>query len=211
VRDGLVINHKRTERLYRLEQLAVRPRARQTRTAVAPRVVPAAPTRPAERWSMDFVHDALANGREIRCFTVVDDFTRECPLLVVDTSFGAQQVVASLAQLAGTRPLPQAIVCDHGGEFTSRALGSWAATRGIRLLFTRPGHPTENAFIESFNGRLRDECLNETWFTSLPDAQRAVERWRRHYNTHRPHSSLAGRTPREFRLVCDPRRPRPAP
>lgn len=210
-REGLVVNHKRTERLYAREGLAVRPRPARRARPSAPRVAPRAPTRPAERWSMDFVHDALANGREIRCLTVVDDFTRECPLIAVAPSFGAAQVIAALERAARRRPLPGAIVCDRGGEFTSRAFGAWAAARGVRLLFTRPGRPTENAFAESFNGRLRDECLNEAWFTSLADAQRHIERWRRHYNARRPHSGLAGRTPREFVLHCQPRSTPPAP
>jgi putative transposase len=209
-REGLVRNHKRTERLYREEQLAVPRRRRRTRATV-PRVPAAMPAGPGERWSMDFVHDALANGRVFRCLTVVDDFTRECPLIAVDTSLGGTQVAACLDRLRMTRALPEAIVCDNGPEFTSRAMLAWAHARGVRLLFIRPGKPVENAFVESFNGRLRDECLNEQWFTSLSDAQRSIERWRRDYNARRPHSALGWRTPREFLLHCAALSPSPDP
>lgn len=139
-REGLVRNHKRTERLYREEQLAVRRRRRRTRAAL-PRVAPALPSRPGERWSMDFVHDAVANGRVFRCLTVVDDFTRECPLIAVDLSLGGGRVVACFERLRGIRVLPPSIVCDNGPEFTSRAMLAWAHKRGIRLLFIRPGKP----------------------------------------------------------------------
>jgi putative transposase len=209
-REGLVRNHKRTERLYREEQLAVPRRRRRTRATV-PRVPATMPSAVGERWSIDFVHDALANGRVFRCLTVVDDFTRECPLIAVDTSFGGTRVAACLDRLRIARPLPAAIVCDNGPEFTSRAMLAWAHTRGVRLLFIRPGRPVENAFVESFNGRLRDECLNEQWFTSLTDAQQCIERWRRDYNARRPHSALGWRTPREFLLRCAAASPSPDP
>jgi putative transposase len=209
-REGLVRNHKRTERLYREEQLALRRRRRRARGA-PPRVPPDVPAGPGERWSMDFVHDTLADGRVFRCLTVVDDFTREFPLIAVDTSLPGTRVAEALDHLARRRRLPARIVCDNGPEFTSRAFLAWAQRRGVRLQFIRPGKPVENAFVESFNGRFRDECLNEQWFLSLADARELIERWRRDYNAARPHSGLAGRTPAEFLLVCGDPTPSPDP
>jgi len=196
-REGLVVNHKRTERLYREEHLAVARRRRRKRVSV-PRIVPPAPVRPNERWSMDFVRDALADGRPFRAFTVVDDFTRECPAIAVDTHLSSERVIAVLEQLAGRRGLPHALVCDNGSKFTSRAFDAWAYRRGIKLLFIRPGKPVENAFIESFNGKLRDECLSTSWFLDLADARAQIEHWRHDYNTARPHSGLAHCTPSNF-------------
>lgn len=197
VREGLVVNHKRTERLYHEERLAVARRRRKKRVS-EPRVMPAAPAGPNERWSMDFVRDTLADGRAFRAFTVVDDFTRECPVIEVDAQLSSERVIAALERLAATRGLPAALVCDNGPEFTSRALDAWAYRRGVKLLFIRPGKPVENAFAESFNGRLRDECLNANWFLDLADAREQIEAWRRDYNGARPHSGLAGRTPAAF-------------
>lgn len=197
-REGLVVNHKRTERLYREEHLAVARRRRRRKRVSVPRVLPPAPQRPNERWSMDFVRDTFADGRPFRAFTVVDDFTRECPVIAVDTHLSSERVIAVLEQLAGTRGLPPAIVCDNGPEFTSRSFDAWAYRRGIKLLFIRPGKPVENAFIESFNGRLRDECLSLNWFLDLADARVHLERWRRDYNGARPHSGLARCTPSSF-------------
>ena len=194
--EGVRDNHKRIRRLYRLEGLAVR---RQRRKRVArPRVMLPPPTAPNERWSMDFMRDTLADGRAFRLFTLVDDCTRECPVLEVDLSLGAERVVAILEQLAGSRGLPRTIVVDNGPEFQSRALDAWAFRRGVQLQFIRPGKPVENAFIESFNGRVRDECLNQHWFLSLPDARRRIETWRIEYNTARPHKGLGRITPEEF-------------
>jgi putative transposase len=196
-REGLVCNHKRTERLYREERLAVERRRRRKRVST-PRVPPPVPTRPDERWSMDFIRDTLADGRVFRGFTVVDDFTRECPVIEVDTHLTSARVIGVFERLAMTRGLPAAVVCDNGSEFTSRALDAWAYQRGVQLLFIRPGKPVENAFIESFNGRLRDECLSANWFLTLSDARAQIEHWRRHYNSERPHSGLAGATPSGF-------------
>jgi putative transposase len=194
--EGVRDNHKRIRRLYRLEGLAVR---RQRRKRVArPRVALPTPTRPNERWSMDFMRDTLANGRGFRLFTLVDDCTRECPVIDVDLSLGSDRVVQALEQLALTRGLPQTLVMDNGPEFQSRALDAWAFRRGVRLQFIRPGKPVENAFIESFNGRLRDECLNQHWFLSLHDARRQIEAWRISYNTARPHRGLGRITPAQF-------------
>lgn len=196
-RGGLVINHKRVERLYREEGLAVRRRRGRKRVA-EPRVPSPQPCGASERWSMDFMRDTLADGRVFRLFTLVDDFTRECPVIEVDTSLPAERVVEVLERLATTRALPRTIVVDNGAEFTGRVLDAWAHTRGVALQFIRPGKPVENAYIESFNGRLRDECLELHWFLSLPDARRTIEQWRVSYNSARPHSGLADRTPDEF-------------
>jgi putative transposase len=195
-REGHRVNHKLVLRLYREEGLAVRRRSKR-RVAVA-RVPLPAPQRANERWSMDFVSDALADGRTFRCFTLVDDFTRESLAIEVAHSLPALRVIQVLERLARTRGLPRGISCDNGPEFAGRALDLWAHGAGVTLQFIRPGKPIENAYIESFNGRLRDECLNGEWFLSLADAQRIIERWRGDYNETRPHSSLAGRTPAEF-------------
>lgn len=195
-REGLVVNKKLVQRVYREEGLAVRRRKRK-RVAV-PRTPMPAPAAPNERWSMDFVSDALGDGRKFRALTIVDDFTRESPAIEVDTSLPGERVVRVLEDLRGTRGLPKAIVCDNGPEFRGEALDQWADRRGVALQFIQPGKPIQNAFAESFNGRLRDECLNESWFVSLTDARETIEAWRVDYNVARPHSGLAGRTPEEF-------------
>ena len=195
-REGHRCNHKLTYRLYREAGLSVRRRARK-RVAV-PRQPLAVPAGPDQRWSMDFVTDALVDGRKFRSLTIVDDFTRECPAIEVDTSLTGRRIIRVLEQLAQTRGLPHGIVCDNGPEFASQALDVWAHERGLKLLFIAPGKPVQNAYVESFNGRLRDECLNEHWFTSLTDARSTIERWRQDYNAVRPHSSLADRTPAAF-------------
>lgn len=197
-REGLVINHKRVERLYREEGLAVRRRRRDRKRVAEPRVPRPEPRAPGERWSMDFMRDTLADGHVFRLLTVVDDFTRECPVIELDTSLPAERVVQVLDRLAVRRALPQTIVVDNGAEFTGRVLDAWAHARGVALQCIRPGKPVENAYIESFNGRLRDECLELHWFLSLPDARHTIEQWRIGYNSARPHSGLAGRTPEEF-------------
>ena len=147
---------------------------------------------------MDFVSDALADGRSIRCFTLVDDFTRECPALEVAHSLPAWRVIHVLEHVAAERGLPQSIVCDNGPDFTSKAMDRWTYERGVTLQFIRPGKPVENAYCENFNGKLRDECLNANWFTTLADAQRVIEQWRLEYNTERPHKNLGRRTPAEY-------------
>ena len=154
--------------------------------------------RPNERWSMDFVHDQLAGGRRIRVLTIVDLFTRECPAIEVDTSISGRRVSRVLDRLMFMRGLPDSITVDNGPEFASRAMDEWAYKRGVKLDFIRPGKPIDNAYIESFNGRLRDECLNDNWFLSLDDARDRIERWRVDYNRERPHSSLNNLTPKEF-------------
>jgi putative transposase len=195
-RDGLRINHKKVERLYREEGLAVRRRSR--KRVARPRVELPAPGGADERWSMDFMRETLASGRVFRTFNLVDDFTRQCLVIEVDFSLGGERVVRVLERLHATRGLPRTIVLDNGPEFTGQALDAWAHRRGVQLQFIRPGKPVENAFIESFNERFRDECLNQHWFLSLADARRTIKRWRQSYNEARPHSGLGGLTSAEF-------------
>jgi putative transposase len=202
-RDGWAVNHKRIERLVREERLQVGHRPRRKRPAMT-RVPAPVPTRPDERWSMDFVRDTTAEGRPYRIWALVDDLTRECPLLLVDRSLPARRVVEALDTLLLVRGTPQAIVCDNGPEFVSLALDQWAHARGIRLDFIRPGHPVENCFIESFNGKLRDECLNQQHFATLTEARTTLEQWRQDYNTGRPHRGLDHRTPAEFAQLFTP-------
>lgn len=196
-REGHELNHKRVYRLYREEGLQVRRRRRRKR-AVRPRRVMETPGAANERWSMDFVHDQLASGRQLRCFTVVDDFTREAVAIDVAHSIPGERVAAVLDRTGLVRGFPRSIVCDNGPEFTSRVLDQWAHERAIELSFIRPGKPVENAFAESFNGTFREECLNEHWFLSLREAKREIEAWRIDYNEVRPHSSLGNLTPAEF-------------
>lgn len=173
-RDGTLVNHKRIERLMRDERLLVdQPRRRKQAAAI--RVAAPTPSQANERWSMDFVSDTLRAGRTIRVWTLVDDATRECPLLVADHSLPAMRVIEALEVLRTTRGLPRAIVCDNGPEFVSQALDAWAASHGVALCFIRPGHSVENCFIESFNGKLRDECLNLHHFATLAEAQDRIE------------------------------------
>lgn len=196
-REGWSVSRTGVYRQYGALQLAVRRRT--GRRAKPVRTARVAPVRANERWSMDFVSDALSNRRPIRCLTVVDEYTRECVGIEVDTSLTARRVVRVLERLGVERgALPETLVLDNGPEFVSRAFGTWAKRRGIVLAFTTPGKPVENAYIESFNGRLRDECLNEHWFLSLGEAQRTIEAWRRDYNEQRPHSSLGGLTPAAY-------------
>jgi putative transposase len=199
-REGLVVNHKRTERLYREEGLALR-KKRKRKGAAGARVILPSPQRANERWSMDFVTDSIVTGRRFRALTIVDDFTRECPAIEVDTSLGGCRVVAVLERLAETRGLSEVITIDNGPEFAGRALDEWAYRRGVKLNFIRPGKPIENAFAESFNGRFRDECLNTNWFISLDHARNVIEEWRRDFNEFRPHSSLKGATPKEYAVM----------
>ena len=196
-REGLVVNHKRTERIYREEGLSLRKRKRK-KTAALARVILPAPGRPNERWSMDFVTDSIVTGRCFRALVIVDDYSRECPVIEVDTSLGGARVVSVLERLAETRGLPEVITIDNGPEFAGKVLDEWAYRRGVKLNFIRPGKPIENAYAESFIGRLRDECLNENWFISVKHARGVIESWRIDYNESRPHTSLGGLTPREY-------------
>jgi putative transposase len=196
-RSGTPVNHKRVYRLYREEGLAMRIRHRRRIrwNGAVPRV---AADKPNQRWSLDFVSDCVSSGRVIRIFTMVDDCTRECPALEVDTSLGGLRVRRVLDRVVRERGLPEAIVVDNGPEFRSRAFTAWSEERGVRLEFIQPGKPVQNAYVESFNGRLRDECLNANWFTSLKDARQKIESWRQDYNHQRPHSSLNYLPPIEF-------------
>jgi putative transposase len=196
-REKLVVNHKRTERIYKEEGLCLR-KKRRRKGAAGIRVVMPSPQKPNERWSMDFVTDSIVTGRRFRALAIVDDYSRECPAIEVDTSLGGRRVVSVLDRLAETRGLPSVITMDNGPEFAGRHLDEWAFRKGIKLNFIRPGKPIENAFAESFNGRLRDECLNTNWFLNLKHARDVIEVWRRDYNEVRPHGSLNNQTPEEY-------------
>jgi len=196
-REGVVLNHKKLYRLYREERLMVRKRGGRKR-ALGTRAPMAIPQGKNQRWSLDFVLDALACSRRFRILTVVDDFSRECLALVVDNSLSGIRVARELDRVVETRGKPCMVVSDNGTELTSRAMLGWQEDRGVQWHYIAPGKPTQNGFIESFNGRLRDECLNEHLFTNLSEARRIIEAWRIDYNTRRPHTSLNGLTPAEF-------------
>jgi putative transposase len=196
-REGLTVNHKRVHRIYRAAGLQVR-RRRRKRLTRGERVPLPVPSRRLERWSMDFMVDTLADGRAFRTLNIVDDFTRECLAIEVDRSLPGLRVTRVLERLAQTVGLPHTIVVDNGPEFAGRTLDAWAYAHGVALRFIRPGKPIENAYVESFNGKFRDECLNEHWFVNLVDAKAAIEAWRVDYNIVRPHSALAGCTPQHF-------------
>ncbi len=196
-REGWKDNHKRVERIYREEKLSLRLKRRRKRGSGL-RIILPAPERTNQRWSMDFVSDALWMGRRYRVLTIVDNYSRECPAMLADTSINGLRVTRVLDQVAEVRGLPEAITVDNGPEFAGKSLDEWAYRRGVKLDFIRPGKPVENAYIESFNGRFRDECLNENQFLTLQDARTRIESWRIDYNTERPHSSLNGLTPAEY-------------
>ena len=201
-REGVIVNHKRIERLYREEGLAVR-RRRRKRVARDGRGRAGLPGRPNQQWGVDFMSDALAWGRKIRLFTVVDVFTREALAIEVDTSLPGGRVVRVLERLGAERGVPDEIVLDTGPELAGMALDQWAYGRGVGLRFIEPGKPIQNAFVESFQGRLRDECLDRHWFVSLADARHIIEAWRQDYNRARPHSALGYRPPEEFRQAFE--------
>ena len=182
-REGWVVNHKRVHRLYRLEGLQVRMRVRRRKRVSLHRGPVPIPTAANQHWSMDFVHDQLADGRRFRVLTVIDQWSRESLSLESGFSLSGQDVANALERLSWQRPLPKAITVDHGTEFTSRALDEWAWRRGVQLDFIRPGKPVENGLIESFNGRLRDECLNVNEFTSIEHARDILPRWQDDYNS----------------------------
>jgi putative transposase len=197
-REGYEVNHKRIHRLYRSEGLMVRRRLRK-RIAAGKRVPLPVPTRPTERWSLDFMSDQLADGRVFRTLNVVDDFTRECLAIEVDTSLSGVRVVRVLEQLCAERGHPLGLVMDNGPELISKVMDAWAYRSGVELRFIQPGKPVQNAYVESFNGKFRDECLNEHWFFSVAEAREVIEDWRQDYNEFRPHSSLGDLTPEQFR------------
>jgi putative transposase len=194
-RRGFAASAQRVYRLYRAEGLMVRrlKRKRLCRVATASHLM-----RSNQEWALDFVSDALATGRGIRALTVVDAFTRENLSLEVDTSLSSQRVTRALEAVIERRGMPEEIRCDNGPELTSRHFLSWCEERKIQLIHIQPGRPMQNGHIESFNGRLRDECLNANWFRNLADARRKIGAWREEYNGERPHSSLGYRTPNEF-------------
>lgn len=196
-REGFMINHKRTERIYRQEGLMLRIRRRKKMSSLL-RTDSPKPDHPNHIWSMDFMRDSLSGGCAIKVLSVVDEYTRKCFRIEVDTSINGACVTRVLSEISQTEGLPEIIVIDNGPEFIGKALDAWAHERGVKLAFTRPGKPVENAYIESFNGRFRDECLNENWFLSLEYARGIIEKWRVDYNNERPHSSLGYLTPEEF-------------
>lgn len=196
-REGWRVNHKKVERLYREEALSLRRRTRRKYAAV-PRVALPKSTRPGMCYAMDFVHDRLAQGRRFKCFTMSDPCSKEVPVIEADFSIGGERVCRILNRLFAGRPLPEALILDNGPEFSGKALDAWAYQHGVSLHFIQPGKPVQNAFIESFNGKFRDECLNENWFVTLQEAQGVIEAWRREYNEERTHSTIGDVTPMEF-------------
>jgi len=196
-REGMRVNHKRLFRIYREERLGVRKRGGRKR-ALGTRSPMVLPQGPNQRWSLDFVSDALACGRRFRVLTIVDDFTRECVGLVADTSLSGARVGRELDRIIAHRGAPALIVSDNGTELTSHAILRWQEERAVLWHYIKPGKPQQNGFVESFNGRFRDECLNEHLFGNLAAARRIIEGWRIDYNTQRPHTSLKGLTPLAF-------------
>ncbi len=196
-REKLVKNHKRTERIYRENNLSLKTRKRHKRAATVRMELPEA-SRPNQRWAMDFVSDSLWNGRKIKALTILDIFTKECLAIEVDTSINGERVTRILDWLILTRGCPEVITTDNGPEFAGIALDRWAYNNHVRIDFIKPGKPVQNAFIESFNGRLRHECLNQHYFETLAEAKKIIEDWRLEYNTFRPHGSLDGLTPEQF-------------
>ncbi len=196
LREGWKVNHKRVYRLYVEEKLGLRRKRGRKRSGG--RQPLAEPTGANQVWSVDFMTDALSSGRRFRTLNIVDDFTREAVAIEVDTSLGGLRVARVLDDLKMQRGLPGQIRSDNGPEFTSRALDQWAYEHGVRWHYIQPGRPMENGYVESFNGRLRDECLNENWFGDLAEARKTIEAWRQDYNQCRPHSALGYRTPEEF-------------
>jgi putative transposase len=195
--EGHKVNHKRVWRLYRQNDLSVRKR-RKVKRVSSDRIPRLQPSAVNQVWSLDFVMDALANGRRIKCLTIVDDFSRECVDIAVDHGIGGEYVTRLLDQAGQFRGCPLAIRTDQGPEFTSRAMLAWAHGRGVRHLLNDAGKPTQNAYVESFNGKFRDECLNEQWFETLAQARQEIARWRRDYNEVRPHSSIGRIPPAQF-------------
>ena len=202
-REGALVNHKKLRRLYREERLQVRRRGGRKR-ALGTRAPLSLPQGPNQRWSLDFVSDTLTDSRRFRMLAVVDDFTRECLTLVADTSLSGVRVGRELDAVIARRGRPQTIVSDNGTEFTSMAILGWSQETQIGWHYIAPGKPTQNAFIESFNGRLRDELLNETLFASLDHAREALADWKEDYNTVRPHSAIGNVPPAVYAKLSDP-------
>lgn len=196
LRRGKRVNHKRVYRLYRSMGLKVLKRGGRKR-ALGIRKPESTITRPNQRWALDFVQDALWDGRRIRVMPVIDIFSRRCLGIIVDSSLNSRRVVKTLEALIEEHGRPEEIISDNGTEFTSNTVLKWCHERGQKWEYIQPGKPYQNGNAESFNGKLRDECLNENWFTSLEEARRVIENWREEYNNVRPHSALNGRTPNE--------------
>ena len=195
--QGWVVNKKRTYRIYR--QAGLQLRIKRRKKLYRPRCVPATPETVNERWSMDFIHDQLSDGRRFRVLNIVDDFSRECIGQLADVSISGSRVAHYLSQLIETRGTkPVSIVCDNGTEFSCKAMFHWSQDQQIKLNFIQPGKPTQNAFVESFNGKFRDSCLNQFWFRSLAEAKTLIENWRKDYNEVRPHSALGYQPPSVF-------------
>lgn len=195
--EGLKVNHKRVYRLYKESGLKVLKRGGRKR-ALGSRLALQALEKPNARWSLDFVSDSLSNGRRIRILTIVDAFTRECLKMVVDTCLNGVRVGRELSCLIKEKGKPETILSDNGTEFTSHAILRWSQENQIDWQYIEPGKPMQNGHIESFNGKLRDECLNEHWFLSLEEAKQIIEKWRLDYNLVRPHTSLNGLSPQQF-------------
>jgi len=195
-REGWTVNHKTGERIYREEGLSLRRRARKKATAV-PRDALPLPREPGRCYAMDFVHDRLATGQRFKCFTMTDLCSKEVPVMEVEASIGGERVCRILDRLFVGRPLPETVILVNGPEFAGTAVDAWPGQHGVRLHCIQPGKPVQHAFIESFNGKFRDECLNEHWFLTLQEAQVVIEAWRREYNEERTHSTIGDMTPME--------------
>jgi putative transposase len=194
---GMIVNYKRVERLYQEAKLQVRQRKRK-KVLVGERQPLLRPTAANQVWSMDFVFDRTADGRVLKCLTIVDDATHEAVAIEVERAISGMMLTRVLDRLALTRGLPKSIRTDNGKEFCGKAMVTWAHERGVELRLIEPGKPNQNAYVESFNGRLRDECLNEHWFTGLLQARTLIETWRREYNEERPKKALGGLTPADY-------------
>ena len=200
-REGLVQNHKKTERIYKEENLLIRKRRRKKQASHV-RLDVEKSTRPNEIWAMDFIEDRLAIGRKLRCLTIVDTFTKESIAIEVDTSITGERVARVLDRISIARELPKYITVDNGPEFISLAMDGWAYRNAVKLNFSRPGKPVDNCYVESFHDKFREECLNMHYFLTLAEAKYIIEDWRRDYNGVRPHSALNYLTPSEFAQKC---------
>jgi putative transposase len=197
-REGWKVGKDLVDRLYKEEGLGLRKRPPGRRRAVVHRQERFRPSGPNQVWALDFVSDQLCDGRRFRSLTIVDIYTREGLAIEVGQSLKGEDVVRVLSRLKEQRGVPKVLFCDNGSEFTGQMMDMWAYRNGVKIDFSRPGKPTDNAYVESFNGSFRDECLDTNWFQSLPEARQAIEAWRREYNESRPHRALANRTPTEF-------------
>lgn len=195
--DGWPVNHKRVDRLYAEAKLQVQRRKRK-KVPISERQPLVRPVAPNSVWSMDFVFDRVAGGRSLKCLTIVDDATHECVAIIPAHAMGGKQVARALDAISTRRPLPAVIRSDNGSEFIGKEMMQWAGSAGVALKQIQPGKPQQNAYIESFNGRFRDECLNENWFVSLEHAKRIIEAWKHEYNRERPKKSLGGLTPVQY-------------